>query len=68
MELLTAPILSTLIGKTIYWKMPDGLEGIATILSVSEKELKTHTISGANLEMGYLNKAIFKSYGRFLKM
>lgn len=68
MELLTAGILSTLVGKTIYWKMPDGPEGIATILSFSENELITRTISGAEFDPGYVDKAMYKSYGRFLSI
>ena len=68
MELLTTNILVSLVGKTIYWKMPNGPDGIITILSYSENELKTRTISGAKFEPGYVNKAMYKSYGRFLKI
>lgn len=67
MDLLTEEILPTLIGKTIYWKVPDGPEGITTILSIIGKEIRTHTVSGEALKTVYINKARYKSYGRFVK-
>lgn len=68
MELLTSRILSGLVGKTIYWKMPNGPDGITTILSYTEHGLKTQTISGADFDPEYVNKAMYKSFGRFINI
>ena len=68
MEKLTTSILLNLVGQTIYWQMPDGPDGIMTILCVSETELKTQTINGADFDPKYIDLAVFKSYGRFMKM
>lgn len=68
MKLLTASALKTLVGKTIYWEMKDGPDGIMTILSYIDQELKTQTINGADFELAYLDKAVYKSYGRFIKL
>lgn len=68
MEVLTLTALSNLIGKTIFWKMPDGREGIMTIVSISENDINTLTISGVDFNSEFIDTAIYKSYGKFIKI
>lgn len=68
MEKLTKEILHTLIGKTIYWQLPDGLDGICTIISVDDRMVIAETIRGFPFQIEYVGIATFKSYGRFLRM
>lgn len=68
MEKLTEELLSTLIGKTIYWQMPDGREGVCTFISITPFEIKTDTIRGSTFTREFVNKAVYKSFGTFLKI
>lgn len=68
MEKLTEDILPTLIGKTIYWQLPDGREGICTIDAIEKNEINSTTLSGISFDRSFIDKAFYKSYGRFLKV